>query len=117
LRVKENVMIAVCNRIPVNPEHAAAFEERFADRASLVDGMPGFISFQLLRPRAEDDPYIVMTFWESEQDYIAWTESDAFKEGHARSGTLPKEAFLGHPRLEIYEIIQSTARITKAADE
>ena len=32
-------MIVTCNRIPVNPQHAAAFEERFADRASLVDGV------------------------------------------------------------------------------
>ena len=32
-------MIVTCNRIPVNPDHAAAFEARFADRASLVDGM------------------------------------------------------------------------------
>jgi heme-degrading monooxygenase HmoA len=30
-------MIVVCNRIPVNPDHATDFEARFADRANLVD--------------------------------------------------------------------------------
>lgn len=109
-------MIVTCNRIPVNPEHAEAFEQRFADRASLVDGMPGFISFQLLRPKKEGDPYVVMTFWESEADFVAWTESKAFKEGHARSSTLPPEAFTGHPKLEMYEVIQSTARITRTEE-
>jgi heme-degrading monooxygenase HmoA len=106
-------MIVVCNRIPVNPVHADAFEERFADRASLVDGMPGFVSFQLLRPNQPEDPYVVMTFWESEADFKTWTESAAFKEGHARSSTLPPETFLGHPVIEVYEVIQSTARIER----
>lgn len=103
-------MIIVCNRIPVNPEHATAFEDRFANRASLVDGMPGFISYQLLRPKTDGDPYVVMTFWESENHFKAWTESPAFREGHARSGTLPPQTFAGHPKLEIYEAIHSTAK-------
>lgn len=106
-------MIVVCNRIPVNAEFAEAFEERFADRANLVDGMQGFVSFQLLRPQNEGDPYVVMTFWESDDDFKAWTESAAFKEGHARSGTLPKEAFLGHPKLEMFDVIQSTVSVTE----
>ena len=94
-------MIVTCNRIPVNPEHTEAFESVFEARASLVDGMPGFIAFQLLRPKKADDPYIVMTFWESEEHFKAWTESDAFKEGHARSGSLPPETFSGHPTLVV----------------
>jgi heme oxygenase (mycobilin-producing) len=109
-------MIVTCNRIPVNPEHASAFEERFADRASLVDGMPGFISFQLLRPLKEGDPYIVMTFWESQEAFHHWTQSAEFKEGHARSGRLPPETFAGHPKLETHEVIQSTARIVRAVE-
>ena len=109
-------MIVTCNRIPVNPEHAEAFEERFSTRANMVDGMPGFISFQLLRPQKEGDPYIVMTFWESQEHFKAWTESEAFKEGHARSGTLPPQTFLGHPKLEIFEVIQSTAKIDRLSE-
>ncbi len=106
-------MIVTCNRIPVNSAHAQAFEERFADRSTLVDGMPGFISFQLLRPTQEGDPYVVMTFWESEAHFNAWTQSDAFKEGHARSGSLPPETFSGHPTLEKFEVIQSTTDIKR----
>ena len=43
-------MITVANRIFVAPDYAEAFEERFRSRARLVDGMPGFISNQVLRP-------------------------------------------------------------------
>jgi heme-degrading monooxygenase HmoA len=109
-------MIVTCNRIPVNTEHAEAFEARFADRASLVDGMPGFISFQLLRPKNAGDPYVVMTFWESEEHFKQWTESAAFKEGHARSGSLPSQTFAGHPKLEIFDVIQSTTKIERLTE-
>ena len=109
-------MIVTCNRIPVNPEHNEAFEAVFQARASLVDGMPGFISFQLLRPKKAGDPYVVMTFWESEAHFKAWTQSDEFKEGHARSGSLPPETFSGHPVLEMFDVIQSTTEI-KRSDE
>ena len=97
-------MIVVMNRIPVTSEYAEAFEERFSDRAALVDGMPGFVSFRLLRPTKADDPYVVMTFWESHDHFIAWTESAEFKKGHAHAGRLPSEAFKGHPKLEVMEI-------------
>lgn len=107
-------MIVVSNRIGVNPEYNQAFETQFKERAGLVDGMDGFISFQLLRPTAEGDPYIVMTFWEDEAAFKAWTESDEFKQGHAMSGTLPRETFTGHPKLELHEVIQSTSKIERA---
>lgn len=106
-------MFVVSNRIPVNPDHAEAFEETFSNRGKMVDGMPGFVAFQLLRPTQAGEPYIVMTFWENEASFRAWTESKAFKEGHAKSGTLPDGAFLGHPKLELHESIQSTMTIVR----
>lgn len=100
-------MIAVANRIPVNPEHYEAFEKRFAERAGEVDHMPGFVAFRLLRPTEEGQPYIVLTFWESHAHFKAWTESEEFKQGHARSSTLPEGTFTGRPTLEIHEVIGS----------
>lgn len=99
-------MIAVMNRIPVNPAYADEFEARFSDRASLVDSMEGFIAFRLLRPSNPQDPYVVMTIWQSQAHFEAWTQSEAFKHGHAQSGRLPREAFRGHPKIEVMEIIQ-----------
>ncbi|MCS7219437.1 MAG: antibiotic biosynthesis monooxygenase [Thermus sp.] len=98
-------MFVVMNRIPVKPEYADRFEEVFRTRARLVDRMPGFIRNLVLRPKDPEDPYIVMTFWESEEAFRAWTESPEFREGHARSGTLPKEAFRGPNRLETFSVL------------
>lgn len=103
-------MIAVANRIFVAPEYAEAFEARFRSRAGLVDRMPGFVSNQLLRPTSAGDPYVVLTLWESRAHFEAWTTSEAFLKGHARSGTLPKEAFTGPNRLEIHEVVLDSTR-------
>lgn len=103
-------MITVMNRIAVHPEYADQFEARFMDRARLVDEMPGFVSNQVLRPVNPGDPYVVLTLWESRAAFEAWTSSDAFVQGHARSGSLPKEAFSGPNKLEIHEVLQDSSR-------
>jgi heme-degrading monooxygenase HmoA len=95
-------MFVVMNRIPVNPDYTDQFEERFKTRARAVDKMKGF-------PDDPEDPYIVLTTWDSKEDFEAWVNSDAFKKGHARSGTLPQEAFLGRSKLESFEVILDTA--------
>ena len=103
-------MITVANRIFVAPQYAQAFEERFRTRVGLVDGMPGFISNQVLRPVNDGDPYIVLTFWESRTHFEAWIKSEAFVKGHARSGTLPEEAFTAPNKLEIHEVVLDSSR-------
>ncbi|MCZ6679645.1 MAG: antibiotic biosynthesis monooxygenase [Candidatus Poribacteria bacterium] len=103
-------MITVANRIFVAPEYTEAFEERFQNRAKLVDGMPGFISNQVLRPVNAGDPYIVFTLWESRKHFEAWVNSEEFAKGHAQSGTLPKEAFSGPNKLELHEVFLDSSR-------
>jgi heme oxygenase (mycobilin-producing) len=101
-------MITVANRIYVKQEYADAFEQRFRERAGLVDKMPGFISNQVLRPVNDGDPYVVFTVWNSRQDFLNWVRSDAFVKGHAQSGTMPKEAFSKSNVLEMHEVVQDT---------
>ncbi|HWT00768.1 MAG TPA: antibiotic biosynthesis monooxygenase [Pyrinomonadaceae bacterium] len=103
-------MITVANRIYVGREYHDAFEERFRERAGLVDKMPGFVSNMVLRPVNEGDPYVVFTIWQSRQDFLNWVRSDAFVKGHAQSGTLPREAFTGPNVLEMHEVVQDSAR-------
>jgi len=104
-------VITVANRIYVNQEYAEAFEQRFRERAGLVDQMPGFISNQILRPVNEGDPYVVFTIWNSRQDFLNWVRSDAFVKGHAQSGSLPKEAFSRSNVLEMHEVVQDSSRV------
>ena len=103
-------MITVANRLYVKPEHAEAFETVFRERAGLVDGMPGFLSNQVLRPVNEGEPYVILTTWDSREAFLGWIRSDAFVQGHAQSGTLPKDAYFQPNVLELHEIIQDSTR-------
>jgi len=102
-------MITVANRIYVKPEYADAFETAFRERAGLVDGMPGFVSNQVLRPVNEGDPYVVFTTWDSREDFMGWVRSEAFVKGHAQSGTLPRDAYPQTNVLEMHEVIRPGA--------
>lgn len=101
-------MIAVANHFYVNPAYLDTFEERFKNRARLVDKMPGFIVYQLWRPAKAGDPYISLTYWESYEHFKAWTRSEAFREGHAKSDTLPKAAFDRPNKVEIHQVVQDS---------
>jgi heme-degrading monooxygenase HmoA len=106
-------MIVVSNRIQVAAGHEEAFEKRFEGRARLVEKHRGFVRLEILRPRkvrlhgAEQggsEYYVVLTYWESEEDFVAWTASDSFREAH--SNRPPKEMFAGPNVFEMHEIIQ-----------
>jgi heme oxygenase (mycobilin-producing) len=104
-------LITVANRIYVNPDYAEAFEARFKDRAGLVDQMPGFVANYVLRPTGEGEPYVVLTLWESRSHFEAWVNSDEFRQGHGRSGTLPAEAFTRRNQMELHEVISASERL------
>lgn len=81
------------NAIEVDPERAPELEERFAKRANEVEKQPGFEGFELLRPVDGTDKYLVYTRWRSEEDFQAWTKSQAFAQGHAQAA---EDAQKGH---------------------
>jgi heme-degrading monooxygenase HmoA len=98
-------MFVVANRIPVADGRGEEFEERFRDRAGLVEDREGFVSLEILRP-VDADRYVVLTHWESEADFEAWTDSEAFREAHRRE--TPEGLVEGHPDLETHEVVMST---------
>lgn len=65
------------NAISVPPQGADEFERRFAARAGVVEGSPGFVGFQLLRPVAGETRYFVVTHWADDASYEAWRDGDA----------------------------------------
>jgi heme-degrading monooxygenase HmoA len=74
------------NAISVPPQAREELERRFAARAHSVDGSPGFLGFQLLRPVQGEDRYFVVTHWADEESFAAWRDGDA-RAAHAGSGS------------------------------
>jgi len=101
-------MFVTMNRFTIDPAHWEGFEARFRNRAGLVDGEPGFIRNDLLRP-AEDsgEQHIVFTMWESRKDFETWTKSESFRKAHEKVRETPREWFLAPTRLEAFESADS----------
>lgn len=114
-------MIVVTNRIPVASGHERDFEERFRNRAGLVDQSPGFIRNEIHRPKPmrrnpetgswEPDPdspghYEVKTWWRSFDDFVVWTRSESFAEAHRQKP--PSEMFRGKNELAVHEVLSSS---------
>ena len=72
------------NYITCKDHYKPRFEELFASRKGAIDQMPGFNHMEVLKPNAEDDVYLIVSHWESEESFQAWTKSPAFLEGHRR---------------------------------
>jgi heme-degrading monooxygenase HmoA len=72
------------NYIRCQPEYRERFEYLFGSRARAIDRMPGFVDMMVLKPAKEDDPYLVVSHWESEEAFKSWTNSPEFIEGHQR---------------------------------
>ncbi|HHH35920.1 MAG TPA: antibiotic biosynthesis monooxygenase [Gammaproteobacteria bacterium] len=102
-------MFIVMNRIPVNPEFREDFEERFRNRAGLVEGAPGFIRNLVLRPVEDSsDCHVVMTLWESKAAFEAWTRSEAFARAHEKARHTPSEMYAGRNVLEMFEVVSDS---------
>lgn len=103
-------MFIAMNRFQVIRGEEEAFEKVWLSRDSHLHGVPGFVEFHLLRGPAEDDHTLFAshTVWRSREDFEEWTRSDAFRKAHAGAGD-NKPLYLGHPRFEGFEVLQTVA--------
>lgn len=72
------------NYITCSPEYKERFEYLFGSRAKAIDTLPGFKDMHVLRPEKDSDQYLIVSYWESEAHFKAWTKSAEFLEGHKR---------------------------------
>lgn len=106
-------MYLAMNRFKVPKDRAKDFETMWLGRDSELPDLDGFVEFRLLKGPEFDEYtlYSSHTFWESEDDFIAWTKSEAFIRSH--SGTKSKKAkplTLGHPEFEGFTTLQMISK-------
>ncbi|OJX71351.1 antibiotic biosynthesis monooxygenase [Magnetospirillum sp. 64-120] len=94
------------NRFRIAKGREAEFEDIWANRESNLPGMPGFVSFKLLRGPSGDEHTLFASHvvWESRQHFEDWTRSEAFRKSHggtARSAGL----YLGPPQFEGFDVV------------
>ena len=103
-------MYIAMNRFKITPGQEEAFEKVWAERDSHLDEVPGFREFKLLRgPEGEDHTlYASHSIWESEQAFVAWTQSEAFRAAHRSAGG-NRNLYQGHPEFEGFTVALDSA--------
>ena len=95
-------MFIAMNQFSINEGRGADFEEQWRTRESYLQGFDGFVHFALLKGDEPGD-YVSHTIWRSREDFLAWTQSDAFRKAHsARSAD---GVLSGHPRARFYDAV------------
>lgn len=111
-------MYIAMNRFKVAKGSEEAFEQVWISRDSHLAKMAGFVEFHLLRGPEEADHtlYSSHTVWQTKELFEAWTNSDEFRQAHARAGNgSPGSLYLGHPKFEGFEVRQTLTRSGAAA--
>ncbi len=103
-------MFIAMNRFRVKHGSEADFEAVWLNREVHINKEKGFVAFHMLRgPKHEDHSlYVSHTIWSSEDDFLAWTRSQAFRDAHKDAGQ-NKPLYLGGPVFEGFEVIQTVS--------
>jgi len=99
-------MYIAMNRFKIAEGHEKDFEKIWVDRQSFLNEVPGFKDFHLLKGSSEGSftLYSSHSVWETKEEFLAWTESDAFQKAHARARA-PEGMYLGPPQFEGFEVV------------
>jgi heme-degrading monooxygenase HmoA len=105
------------NAIEVPAGAGAELEKRFAARRRAVEGAPGFLGFELLRPVTGESRYFVYTRWENDEAYRAWAAGPS-REAHAGERAQPVASGASLLEFEVVEEASSAGmRSTPAGGE
>ncbi len=99
-------MFIAMNRFRIVRGQEDTFVDIWKNRDSHLQGVPGFRVFHLLRgPSTEEHTLFAShAVWESEQAFVNWTHSEAFRKAHATAGGA-KAIYLGPPHFEGFEVV------------
>lgn len=100
-------MYIAMNRFTVKDANAEAFEALWLGRDSHLKSMDGFVEFHMLKGPSADGTtlYASHTVWASEEAFLAWTRSDAFRGAHKNAGQ-SRKLHEGSPTFEGFRTIQ-----------
>ena len=86
------MMFIAMNRSKICTGRETNFEEIWRQRDSHIEGVPDFQKFNLVRGKMDEDGtfalYASQSVWQSENDFLNWTKSDAFRQTHKGAGTI-----------------------------
>tara|TARA_B100001057_G_scaffold493602_1_gene588408 strand:- start:1959 stop:2261 length:303 start_codon:yes stop_codon:yes gene_type:complete len=99
-------MFIAMNRFRIVLGREQEFEEIWRNRDTHLESVPGFMNFNLVKGDKNEECtlYASHSTWESQDDFIAWTKSEAFKLAHKNAGQ-HKDIYIGHPVFEGFNVV------------
>ena len=94
------------NRFKIISGKEETFEEIWKSRDTHLENVPGFKKFNLIKSESSETYtlYASHSEWETKQDFINWTKSEAFRMAHKNAGE-HKTVYLDHPQFEGFEVV------------
>ncbi len=94
------------SHLQVPEEDHAGLEAHFRARSRLVDGFPGFLYLQLLKPQKGPATHTFLTAWESRDAFQGYMQSEERRISHSRE---PGEIMARtHVRHEAFEVVMDS---------
>ena len=99
-------MCIAMNRFKIVHGKENEFEKVWRKRDTHLRGVDGFKEFHLEKGDKNDEfsLYASHSIWNSKEDFINWTKSEAFKLAHKNAGQ-HKNLYLGAPNFEGFEVV------------
>ena len=106
-------MFVFISHLTVPEADRAELERHFRERSRLVDGFPGFLYLQLLRPQAGDATHTFLTAWESREAFREYMRSAEHAASHSREPAAIMERTA--VRHEAFEVLMDARRVPEWA--
>ena len=95
-------MFVFISHLTVAAADQAELERHFRERSRLVDGFPGFLYLQLLRPQSGTATHTFLTAWESREAFKRYMQSSEHAISHAREpGEIMGRTEVRHEAFEV----------------
>ena len=99
-------MFVFVSHLTVPEGDRALLEKHFRERSRLVDGVPGFLYLQLLRPQAGGATHTLLTAWADRDAFRRYMASEERARSHAHE---PAEVMArSAARHEAYEVLMDS---------
>ena len=102
-------MFIAMNRFKILKGKEEEFEEIWRTRDTHLSDVKGFKQFNLIKSidQKNDQEFTIFashSVWASREDFIYWTQSDAFKKAHQNAGKR-KDIYVEPPKFEGFEVV------------
>ena len=99
-------MYIAMNRFKIVLGREIEFENIWKKRDTHLKNVSGFEKFNLIKGKKTSSftLYASHSTWNTQEDFINWTKSEAFKLAHKNAGQ-HKDIYIGHPVFEGFNVV------------